>query len=257
MRLENAITELQSGRTGTCATRNPVCMLLVTLLYLVAMLSVPQPALGMLILFALYPVTAAPMTGQTYGTILRKSCAILPFVVVLGIFNPIFDTTPAFRVAGVTVTTGWVGFASIVIRGLLSVQALLILIGATGFISVCRALSAIGVPSFITTQMTMVYRYLTVLLEEALAMRRARESRGYGRKRMPLKMWGPFIGQLFLRTVNRADSIHRAMLARGFSGTIPFYGKRQKWQTGDTITLAAWAVAFAVLRFADITSLII
>lgn len=257
-KIEKAITTLQEMQGGgEFAGLHPLCLLFVTLAYLVAMLSVPVAALAMLLWFALYPIIMAAVVGENFSQIFLKSLIALPFSLLIGLFNPIFQTQEAFSVGGVSVSLGWVTFISINLRAVLSVQALLILIGSAGFTGMCRELERIGVPSFLTTQLLMVYRYLTVLLQESLNMTRARRARGYGRKHLSLKMWGAFCGQLFLRTMNRADAIHRAMLARGFTGAMPRYAvRRQRWRVADTVTLVLSVAIFALMRFFDISHLV-
>ncbi|MDE5796771.1 MAG: energy-coupling factor transporter transmembrane protein EcfT, partial [Muribaculaceae bacterium] len=93
------------------------------------------------------------------------------------------------------------------------------------------------VPSVLTTQLMMVYRYMTVLLQESLDMTRARQARGYRGSNMSLTMWGTYCGQLFLRTVARSERIHRAMLARGFDGSIPVLKEGRIWKGKDTVAV--------------------
>ena len=107
----------------------------------------------------------------------------------------------------------------------------------------------LGLPSVFTTQLLFVYRYLYVLIEEALAMRRARDARSFGRRSYPLKVWGTLVGQLLIRTFERAELISRAMLARGFTGRIPAdVFESPAWKMRDTVFLAAWCSALLLLR---------
>lgn len=64
-------------------------------------------------------------------------------------------------------------------------------------------------PAVFTTQLLFVYRYLFVLIEEAAAMQQARDARSFGRKSYPLKVWGTLVGQLLIRTFDRAERIRR------------------------------------------------
>lgn len=255
--LEKAILTL--GRISKCdagsaTSVDPRCLLLVTLLYLITVLSLPVGSLGMLLWFALYPIVESPLCGLSYSSVFVRSLVVLPFVAFIGIFNPVLHTGVAFTVAGVSVSQGWVEFMSILLRGLFSMQAVVILISATGFVGMCRSLGRLGIPSFLTAQLMLIYRYLIVLLQEALSMRRAREARGFGRKSMPLKVWGPFIGQLFLRTVTRSQHIHRAMLARGFNGSFPPNPKeRTHWRLSDTVVICCWTIIFAAMRMFNIS----
>lgn len=254
-KLQQAILVLQDMQSAkSCADRavSPVCSLIVTVAYLIAMLSVPVDHVGMLLCFAVYPILASPLLGMPFMSVFVKSIYLLPLIAFIGVFNPFFDTVPAMTVGGYVISRGWLTFFSIILRGLLSVQALIILIKSCGFEGVCHGLRRLGIPAFLVTQLLMVYRYMTVLLTEALDMRRACQSRSYGRKHYPLKMWGRMTGQLFIRTVARSEAINRAMLARGFTGSMPAYRHNQAhWCGNDTVFVAAWGAAFILLRCID------
>lgn len=250
------LREMNTGRRDDLRLCDVRCGLLVCILYLVAMLSVPVHSLQALIFFAVCPAVAAAIAGIEFGKVLVRSLAVLPLVALIGAFNPWFHRDVAFEVGGVAVSMGWLEFAAIILRGLLSVQALLVLTEAYGFAGICRGMRRLGVPGFLTTQLLFVFRYLDVLLTEALTMRRAREARGYMKKSMSLRMWSTMTGQLFIRTVHRAQRVHRSMLARGFHGEMPVYGDgSMRWRMSDTIVLVVWSAVFAVLRFVNLGAL--
>ncbi len=223
--------------------------LIVTVVFLVTMLSVPLTHLSELLLFFVFPLVTAARGGLNYLQLFRRSLIVLPFVALIGVFNLFYDREPVFRIGMLTVTMGWITFLSIILRGLLSVQALLILVYSTGYYRICRSMQRLGVPSIFTTQLLFVYRYIYVLVEESLAMSRARDARSFGRKSYPLKVWGTLIGQLLIRTFDRAELISRAMLARGFTGTIPadIYA-RTKWKGRDTLFLVVWSAVLILIR---------
>ena len=232
-RLEKAVIAVKSSSTGDgCGSCDVRCRILVTVCYLCMMLSVAPADLARLILFALYPVLACAIDGVSYGRLFLRSCIVLPFVVLIGIFNPFYERTTIFTIAGVDISLGWITFTSFVDRGLLR---------------------SLGIPRFLSTQLEFLHRYLGVLLMEALTMRRAREARGYGGNGLPLKSWGEFAGQLFIRTVGRAERINRAMLARGFNGSMPSWrGNEQSWRLSDTLMLIICCSAFVLLRFVNL-----
>lgn len=251
-KLEKTIYELNqleqvSSRNSLLRTIDPRAKLLITLFYITVVLSLPLYDLTGLILFGIYPIVSSALAGMGYGRIFFRSLYVLPFIVFIGIFNPLIDRDVVFYVGDIGITTGWISFTSILLRGLLSVQAVLILVYSSGFYNLCRGMQKLGLPSLFTTQLLFVYRYISVLLEEALSMQRARDARGFGRKSYPLKMWGTLIGQLLIRTVNRSERIHRAMLSRGFTGKIE--GSFQSaWSTGDTLYLIIWGTLMILLR---------
>jgi len=67
-----------------------------------------------------------------------------------------------------------------------------------------------------------MYRYIALLSEEFTTMRRAAASRNltHNARRQRLVL-GNMIGSLFLRTYDRGERIHQAMLSRGYGGLPP------------------------------------
>lgn len=258
-KLEKAIDELnRMERTAEqCSplhTLDARAKFLVTLLFLLTVLSLPLIDISSLILFIVYPIVSCAMAGISYGSIFKRSLIVLPFILFIGIFNPILDKQVVFYLGGVGITSGWITFFSILIRGLVSVQAIFILILTTGFYNLCRGMGHLGVPSLLITQLLFVYRYVSVLLQEALNMDRARTARSFGRKSYPVRMWGVFIGQLLIRTIERSERIHRAMLSRGFTGTIEGVSYSH-WRFRETFYLIFWILLFLVLRFCHPTGI--
>ena len=264
-RLEKAITVLNArqmkpaemSHIGDIDSR---ALLLVTVVYLVAMLSVPLQRTETIIWFAVYPIISAPLAHIPYERLFRNSLYVLPLLFFIGIFNPIYDHTPSFIVFGITVSAGWISFISILIRGLLATQALLLLIHVAGFNEMCESLHRLGFPGVIVTQLLMVYRYLEVLLQEALTMQRARLARSYGRSSFRgsfrASSWGPFVGQLLLRTLERSRRINMAMKARGFNGSLSS-SPPSRWDTAATVYCMIWIPIILIFRFLDITSLLL
>lgn len=223
--------------------------LVVTVVFLVTMLSLPLTRLSQLLLYFVFPLAGAAMAGLDYPRIFRRSLVVLPFVIFIGLFNLLYEREAAFSIGSLTVTVGWVSFLSIVLRGVLSVQAILILISATGYYRLCRGMQRLGIPSLFTTQLLFVYRYLYVLIEESLSMSRARDARSFGRRSYPLRIWGMLVGQLLIRTFERAELISRAMLARGFTGSIPTgLSPCSVWRGRDTLFLCVWSAALILMR---------
>ena len=260
-RLEKAIIILNARQVkpdaashiGDIDTR---ALLTVTVVYLVAMLSVPLQRTDAIIWFAVYPIITAPLAHIPYERLFRSSLYVQPLLVFIGIFNPLYDRTPAFTAFGLSVSAGWLSFISILIRGLLATQALLLLIYVAGFNEMCEALRRLGFPGIIVTQLLMVYRYLEVLLQEALTMQRARMARSYGKDSFKASMWGPFVGQLLLRTLERSRRINMAMKARGFRGSLST-GAPSHWDTAATVYCMIWIPVILALRFADISSFLL
>lgn len=195
------------------------------------------------------------MSGIGFARVFGKSLWVLPLILLIGIFNPFIDTQTAFTIGGVAVSRGWVSFFSIMLRGLLAVQAVVILTMTAGFYDMCHAMRRFGCPKVLVTQLQFTYRYMVVVVEEAVGMDRARKARGFGRNSYPLRMWGRMVGQLLVRSYERATRIYRAMLSRGFDGTMPL--SRPQHMSGlSWVFMLIWVAVMLALRLINISQLI-
>ena len=112
---------------------------------------------------------------------------------------------------------GWRVFLFIMARSNLCLMTMILLTSTTRFPDILRVMTAIRIPSIFVTIMALTYRYLFVLVDETEKMRRARKSRTFvaGQRRL-WRVMGSMIGQLFVRSAERADRIFLAMRARGW-----------------------------------------
>jgi cobalt/nickel transport system permease protein len=172
------------------------------------------------------------------------------FALFVGIFNPLFDRQTLIVLEGVQVSAGWLSFLSILLKFLLTISAALLLVATTSFPGVCRALGKLGMPSVFTSQLVFLYRYLFVLIEEAMRAVRARDLRSFGGRGLGIKTFVRLVGTLFIRTVERAERIHLAMLCRGFRGE--FIAVRQQTFKGmDALFLALTIFFLYICRMHD------
>ena len=260
MNLQKAILILKNYQTKTeekhyLSNIDIRALLLVTLVYLVIILFVPLNQPDKLIWFAVYPIIMSPLTNQLYSDVFRKSLFVLPFIIFIGIFNPFFDKKEVFAIGNIIVTNGWLSFLSIIVRGLLAFQALIILINTTGFIEICNTLKNFGIPKVLSTQLIMVYRFLGVLMEEGYNIQKAVVSRGYGKKSFPLKIWKGMVGSLLLRTVERSKRINNSMLSRGFDGDI-IIQSFTKWSSKDSFYVIIWVSLFLILFYFNLSTIL-
>lgn len=156
-----------------------------------------------------------------------------PLVLGIGILNPVFDHQ-VFAVGGLTLSMGWITFISVCLKCLLTVFAALLLIATTGMNNLAAALRMLRIPKLFVLQLLLTYRYISVLLEEVSLIWRAYSLRAPGQKGINWKVWGPLIGQLILRTFDRAQRVYQAMCLRGFTG---------EYNTGSQKRLTLWDLA--------------
>ncbi len=259
-RLEEALLDLGSldalgAGDGPVHRLDPRAKVLATLVFAVVVASYPRHELSALLPLALFPVVLGSIGGVPARLVTKKLAAGLPFVLLLGAAGPLLERTPAADLLGVPVSLGWMTLFSLVLKFLLTAAAALVLVGTTSVAGVASALSGLGAPRALVTQLVLLYRFAFVLAEDALRMRRARDLRSFGSRGTELARAGPFLGNLLVRTWERASRIHRAMAARGFDGTLP--PRRPLWLgAADAAFLGASAAAFVACRAWDLPGLL-
>lgn len=241
------LDRLASGTT-VLHRLDPRAKVLATLVFIVCIVSFDRYQVSALIPFSMFPAVLIGLGDLPAGYLARKIALVCPFALAVGIFNPFFDTAILIRLGPFGISGGVISCASIVLRVALTVGAALILVALTGFPAICSALERLGMPNAFAVQLIFLYRYIFVLTEEGGRASRARELRSCGNKGRGLESYAPLVGSLLLRTWQRAERVHMAMLARGFTGA---FRTRQEFRfgLGEVAYLCGWSLLFIALRF--------
>lgn len=176
--------------------------------------------LYLLVLVAIWAVAAVPV-----GHFARRVLIEVPFVLI-AVVMPFLGGGPRFSFLGLSLSepgalAGW----NILAKGTLGVLASLTLAATTTPRELIVGLQRLRAPSVLTTIATLMLRYLEVIVAEARRMRTARISRGHD----PRFLWqvgatARGIGALFVRSYERGERVHLAMVSRGWTGTMPDHG---------------------------------
>jgi cobalt/nickel transport system permease protein len=79
--------------------------------------------------------------------------------------------------------------------------------------------------------------------------------RSFGRRGKGPAAYVGLLGHLLLRTLDRAERIHQAMLARGFDGEIHLL-RPLRFHLAEWAFLLGWTALFAVMRTVDVARLL-
>jgi cobalt/nickel transport system permease protein len=208
---------LAAGRSPVHSL-HPLAKLIVTVVYIVVVISCPPFNPGGLAVFLCYPLIIAPLSGTPLRPLFARLAIALPFSLAGAVSNLFLTPGAAFRIGSFVVGYGLLSFASIILKTLLTVFAALLLVASTPFEEINRQLTALGVPKIFCLQLVMTYRYLSVLIDEALTMTTAYALRAPEVKGVRFSDIGVFLGQLILRSFGHAEHVYQAMKCRGFDG---------------------------------------
>jgi cobalt/nickel transport system permease protein len=146
--------------------------------------------------------------------IMGRTLVILPFIVLASLAVP---------------WKGFYGIGILFVRAILCLMLLILLTNTTRFVELMRGLRKLGCPQILVMNLSFLYRYLFVLTEEAMRMKQARDCRRVGRAPFgeELKILSSMLGTLLIRSFERAERMHFAMLSRGYSGDFPVLSPRR------------------------------
>jgi cobalt/nickel transport system permease protein len=182
----------------------PAVKLVATLALVTATAFLPRLAWASLVAVIALLLAAAASSRIPWRFLARRVLWLEPFVLgvaSLGLFQP----------------GGLELFPFLLAKSTACLLAMLLLANTTPFAEILRVLRKAHVPALLVTTLSLMYRYLFVLIDEAGRMRRARASRTFEPRRQ--RTWhtmATVASQLFIRSTERADRIWTAMCARGW-----------------------------------------
>jgi cobalt/nickel transport system permease protein len=152
----------------------------------------------------------------------RRMVVEVPFV-VFALLLPFIATGPRVDVGPLHLSeAGLMGAWGLLAKGTLGVLASLTLAATTEPREVLAGLEKLRLPDQLVQILGFMMRYLEVVSGELHRMRIARESRGFSAR--SVRSWPALAstaGALFIRSYERGERIHLAMLARGYQGRMP------------------------------------
>ncbi len=233
----------------------PTAKLLATVLYIAVVLSFGKYQLSGLAVLLLWPVLLFQLSGIPVHICFYKLRIVLPLVLAVGLFNPFFDRAILLRLGPLAVSGGFISMLTLMLKGLLCLMASFLLMATTNFDSLCASLRKLHIPGMLVTLLLLTYRYVGVMTEELAVMTEAYSLRAPGQKGLQVSAWGSFLGQLLLRSMDRAQELYASMLLRGYHEHF-HYAPMKPFGPGDVVYLALSALFFLVLRFVPAAQLL-
>lgn len=197
---------------------HPVCKLLVTVAYIAATVSFPKYDFSALAVMVLYPVVLFQAAGIPVGLCFYRLRLVLPLVCAVGLVNPFLDHTPLLTLGSLVITGGVVSMLTLMMKGVFSLMASFLLIATTPIDTLCAGLRRLRVPGLLVTLLLLTYRYVGLMVSQVAVMTQSYALRAPGQKGIHFRAWGSFLGQLLLRSMDRAGELYDSMRLRGFRG---------------------------------------
>ena len=152
----------------------------------------------------------------------KRALIEVPFI-FFAILMPFFGSGEKMQVGPFDLyREGVIAGSGIVVKGTLGVMTAIILSTSTTAREILRGLERLRLPVLMVQIASFMLRYVNVVNDEMERMKVARESRGF--EATGVKHWkviATAAGALFIRSYERGERVHLAMISRGYDGVLP------------------------------------
>ncbi|NUK09638.1 cobalt ECF transporter T component CbiQ [Streptomyces lunaelactis] len=225
----------------------PHCKLVAVLCFVLVVVSTPREAVWAFALYAVLLAAVAAAARIPARFLLRRLLIEIPFV-AFALLMPFMVPGEQVSVLGIPMSVpGLWGAWNILAKGTLGVGASVILASTTELRSLLLGLQRLRLPPLLVQIASFMIRYGDVITDEMRRMSIARRSRGF--EASGVRHWGVLAksaGALFIRSYERGERVHLAMVSRGYTGTIPVIDEvtasRTQWTYAAALPLTALAV---------------
>lgn len=227
---------------------HPLVKFVVTVFYIALVVSFDKYDVLGLAGMVIYPIAGFILADLSVRDSFKRLRIVLPLVCLIGVFNPFFDRIPV-ELGGIRINAGVLSMVTLMMKGVFSVLASYLLISTTSIEKLCYAFRLLHVPRMLVNQILLSYRYVTLLMEEVNRTTQAYALRAPKQKGVHRKAWGSLVGQLLLRSMDRAGTVYESMTLRGYNGEFRYWEQtvRMRWQ--DVVYLLIWCGILMVFRW--------
>lgn len=181
------------------------------------------------------------------GFVARRMVVEIPFV-VFAVLMPVVSGGTRVDVLGVSLSqagllSGW----NLLAKGTLGVVASILLAATTDARALLLGLQRLRLPARLVEIAAFMVRYVDVVAADMQRMHIARQSRAFeGRHLGHLRVVAQGAGALFVRTYERGERVHLAMLSRGYAGAMPLVDERPAEAAPAALAAVLPAAALAI-----------
>ena len=198
------------------------CKLVAVLAYVLIVVSTPATHIWAFAAYACLLAGVAGVSQVPFRVVARRMVVELPFV-AFAVLLPFVSHGEETSILGVTVSeSGLLDAWNLLAKATLGVVASILLAATTEPRTLLLGIERLRMPQLMVQIMQFMFRYADVIGSEMHRMKIARESRAFqARDVRQLRVLSQSAGALFIRSYERGERVHLAMLSRGYDGSMP------------------------------------
>jgi len=206
---------------------HPASKLLAVLLFIIVVVLTPNTEYWTFGIYLSLVLSVLVISKLPVKRMAKRMVVEVPFV-IFALMLPLFGREPDVEVFGLSLSeAGLIAGFGILAKATLGVMASMILAATTPARDILNALAFVKLPNTLIQIASFMVRYSAVVLDELQRMKVARESRGFSARGIQhWRILAQSAGALFIRSYERGERVHLAMLSRGYRGTMDFGNER-------------------------------
>ena len=223
---------------------------LVVLVFTVAV--TPRTSMWAFGVYASLVIAVALMARLPVKVLLSRLSVLTPFV-IFAVLIPFVAGGEKTDVWGLSLSVeGLWATWNILAKASIGATASIVLSATTAVPDVLAALTRLKVPRVLVSIVAFMLRYLDLLVQQLGRMRTSMVARCHDPRWLwQVKPIASSAGALFVRSYERGERIHQAMLARGYTGSMPDLDQRSAtsadWVRAMVVPMAAVVTLVAVM----------
>lgn len=200
----------------------PETKVLAAVMFIFAVAITPREAFWAFAIYFIIVAGLAITSRVKFGFLAARLATIIPFV-LFALMLPFIGTGDRVDVAGLALSIdGLWSMWNILAKATIGASVSILLAATTEVPDILKGLSRLKVPPVLTSIASFMIRYLEVIAGELGRMRVAMTARGYDPRWIgQAKPIASSAGALFIRSYERGERVYDAMLARGYTGSMP------------------------------------
>ncbi len=230
----------------------PEAKLVAAFIFVFAVALTPREAVWAFLVYAAALGAIIAVANVPARFVMARLLVVLPFI-AFAFLVPFIASGEQVEVIGISVSRdGLWGMWNIVAKATIGATVSITLAATTEIPEMLRGMAVLKVPAPLTAIAMFMVRYLELVAGELGRMRVAMTARGYD----PRWLWqarpiAASAGALFIRSYERGERVHAAMLSRGYSGTMPDLNRRRatgaEWRLAALLPVLGAVVAVVAL----------
>ncbi|MCJ7473216.1 MAG: cobalt ECF transporter T component CbiQ [Actinobacteria bacterium] len=237
--------------------------LIIVFINIIFIVSIAKGRYAVMALFGFLALFVMILFKPDYRRMPRRIFTVFLYPLFVSIFIPFINPGNILaeldlRLLTITITdNGLTTFITVLIKSFLSILLVASLMLSTDEKELFYGLRKIKVPGIMVSIMFLMYRYIFLIREESRAGQMAINARIFKRSHYAVnRKLAYLMGNLFIKSFDRAENIYKSMESRGFTGEFHITGRTPKSSNLSIAFLLTFIIIPATIKIVELARIV-